>query len=47
MNHGKIDHPLTDTTVPNLLENTFDYNLPPLIKFDGPIVRNRRGYKQH
>jgi isopropylmalate/homocitrate/citramalate synthase len=38
MNHGKIDHPLTDTTVPNLLENTFDYNLPPLIKFDGPIV---------
>ena len=38
MNHVKIDHPLTDTTVPNLLENTFDYNLPPLIKFDGPIV---------
>jgi isopropylmalate/homocitrate/citramalate synthase len=38
MNHQKKDHPLHETTVPNLLERTFDYNLPPLIKFDGPIV---------
>jgi isopropylmalate/homocitrate/citramalate synthase len=30
--------PLVDTTEPNLLERTFDYNLPPLIHFDGPIV---------
>ena len=26
-------HPLVDTTSPNLLEDTFDYSLPPLIKF--------------
>jgi hypothetical protein len=32
------NHPLVDTTEPNLLEDTFDYNLPPLIKFDGPII---------
>ena len=31
-------HPLVNTTEPNLLEGTFNYNLPPLIKFDGPIV---------
>ncbi len=31
-------HPLADTTTPNLLEDTFDYNLPPLIKFEGPLV---------
>ncbi len=30
--------PLRDTTEPNLLEETFDYGLPPLIRFDGPIV---------
>jgi isopropylmalate/homocitrate/citramalate synthase len=38
MNNRRKDHPLIDTTVPNLLEETFDYNLPPLIKFDGPII---------
>jgi isopropylmalate/homocitrate/citramalate synthase len=32
------DHPLVDTTEPNLLEDTFNYDLPPLIKFDGPLV---------
>ena len=32
------NHPLVNTTEPNLLEGTFDYNLPPLIKFDGPII---------
>jgi isopropylmalate/homocitrate/citramalate synthase len=31
-------YPLKDTTEPNLLEETFDYSLPPLIRFDGPIV---------
>jgi citrate (Re)-synthase len=38
MNNRKKEHPLVNTTEPNLLEKTFDYNLPPLIKFDGPIV---------
>jgi len=32
------NHPLIDATEPNLLEETFDYGLPPLIKFDGPLV---------
>ena len=31
-------HPLVDTTEPNLLEDTFSYAIPPLITFDGPIV---------
>ncbi|HUX95974.1 MAG TPA: hypothetical protein VMV47_09605 [Bacteroidales bacterium] len=31
-------HPLVNTSEPNLLEGTFNYNLPPLIKFDGPVV---------
>ena len=31
-------HPLTDTTEPNLLERTFDYGLPPLVRFDAPII---------
>src|SRR5947199_3975849 len=32
-------HPLVDTTQPNLLEDTFDYSMPPLIKFDAtPVV---------
>ncbi|HUV06482.1 MAG TPA: 2-isopropylmalate synthase, partial [Spirochaetia bacterium] len=30
--------PLADTTVPNLMEETFDYALPPLIRFEGPII---------
>lgn len=30
--------PLVDRTEPNLLEATFDYSLPPLIRFDGPVV---------
>ena len=32
------EHPLIDTTEPNLLEETFDYDLPPKIRFDGPLV---------
>ncbi|HUT12869.1 MAG TPA: hypothetical protein VMY42_20405 [Thermoguttaceae bacterium] len=31
-------HPLVNTTEPNLLERTFDYDLPPLIHFDSPVV---------
>jgi len=31
-------HPLVNTTEPNLLEKTFDYDLPPLIHFDSPAV---------
>ncbi len=31
-------HPLVDTTEPNLLEDVFDYNLPPKIRFDGPMI---------
>ena len=30
--------PLVDATEPNLLEEIFDYGLPPLIRFDGPII---------
>ena len=39
----KKSHPLIDVTEPNLLEDTFDYNLPPLIKFDGPILESIDG----
>ena len=31
-------HQLVDTTQPNLMEEIFDYNLPPLIRFEGPIT---------
>ena len=30
--------PLVDRTEPNLLEGTFDYGLPPRIRFDGPVI---------
>jgi isopropylmalate/homocitrate/citramalate synthase len=35
---GTVKHTLNDVAEPNLLGETFDYNLPPLIKFDGPAV---------
>ena len=38
-------HPLVDTTEPNYLEDTFDYDLPPLINFTddaGDRVYRRR-----
>ena len=38
MSAERKSHPLVNTTEPNLLEDTFDYSMPPLIKFDGPIV---------
>ncbi|OHB74783.1 MAG: hypothetical protein A2W31_05865 [Planctomycetes bacterium RBG_16_64_10] len=31
-------HPLVDATTPNLLDQVFDYSLPPKIPFDGPII---------
>jgi len=31
-------HPLVDANEPNLLAETFPYDLPPLIRFDGPAV---------
>jgi len=41
-------HPLVDVDEPNLLEATFDYNLPPLIRFDGsPIVEHIDGKSVH
>ncbi len=36
-------HPLTDATEPNLIDRTFNYDLPPLIHFDGPIVETIDG----
>jgi len=38
MNKAGKTHPLVDAAEPNLLEETFDYSLPPLIRFDGPVV---------
>ena len=38
MKNRRKDHPLVNTTKPNLLEETFSYSLPPLIRFDGPII---------
>jgi isopropylmalate/homocitrate/citramalate synthase len=38
MSDARKEHPLVDTTEPNYVEGTFDYDLPPLIKFDGPLV---------
>jgi isopropylmalate/homocitrate/citramalate synthase len=33
-----MSHPLVDAEVPNLLEEIFPYNLPPLIRFKGPVI---------
>ncbi|NLY00026.1 MAG: 2-isopropylmalate synthase [Rhodopirellula sp.] len=38
MSGNRKSYPLVDTTEPNLLEETFDYGMPPLIRFDGPVV---------
>jgi isopropylmalate/homocitrate/citramalate synthase len=38
MSNQTKNHPLINTNVPNLLEETFNYSLPPFIKFDGPVV---------
>jgi isopropylmalate/homocitrate/citramalate synthase len=44
---SKKTFPLIDVTEPNLLEETFDYSLPPLIKFDGPLVEYIDGEAIH
>ncbi|MCY3023109.1 MAG: 2-isopropylmalate synthase [Planctomycetota bacterium] len=36
-------HPLEDATEPDLLEEVFDYGLPPLIRFEGPCVEHIDG----
>jgi len=39
MTQATKSHPLVEPDEPNLIEDTFDYNLPPLIKFDDhPVV---------
>ncbi len=39
MSAGTKSHPLIDTTEPNYIEDTFDYDLPPLIHFtDDPVI---------
>jgi isopropylmalate/homocitrate/citramalate synthase len=38
MSNATKSYSLVDATEPNLIEETFDYGLPPLIRFDGPIV---------
>jgi len=38
MSEQRESFPLVDTSQPNLLEEMFDYSLPPKICFDGPIV---------
>ena len=40
-------YPLRDVTEPNLLEETFDYGLPPLVRFSGPIVEYVDGHPVH
>ena len=39
-------HPLIDATEPNLLEDVFNYSLPPLIRFDGlPVIEHIDGQR--
>ncbi len=38
MSDATKPHPLVDVPEPNLLEETFDWELPPHIRFDGPII---------
>ena len=43
MANRKKNHPLVEVAEPNLVDETFDYDLPPLIKFDGPIIEYING----
>ena len=36
-------HPLVDATEPNLVEDVYCYDLPPLIQFEGPVVETIDG----
>ena len=40
---ARKDHPFDDSTQPDFLDDVFDYNLPPKIRFDGPIVEYIEG----
>ncbi|HID76247.1 MAG TPA: 2-isopropylmalate synthase [Planctomycetaceae bacterium] len=43
MSEKRKSFPLVDTTEPNLIEEIFDYSLPPRITFDGPVVEYIHG----
>jgi citrate (Re)-synthase len=43
MSTESMTHPLQDVSEPNLIEETFQHTLPPLIRFDGPIVERIDG----
>ena len=43
MDAARTKHPLVDATEPNLLEETFPYDLPPLIRLEGPVVETIDG----
>jgi len=43
MADAKKPHPLVDTTEPNLVEDVYPYDLPPLIEFEGPVVETIDG----
>ena len=47
MSDTRKSYPLIDATEPNLIEETFDYDLPPLIRFDGPLVEYIDGEPVH
>lgn len=38
MSDNRKSFPLVDATEPNLNERTFSYDLPPLLRFDGPAI---------
>jgi len=38
MHSERKQHPLVDSEKPNMLEDIFPYSLPPLIRFEGPVV---------
>ena len=43
MSDERKKHPLVDVTEPNLLEDTFPHDLPPLIKFNGAVAERIDG----
>ena len=45
MQDFKKPHPLVEPAEPNLVRSTYPYDLPPLIRFDGPIVETIDGMR--
>ena len=43
MNEMRKKHQLVDAVEPNLLIETFPHSLPPLIRFEGPVIENVDG----